>query len=281
MKKSWISCAVFAALTGPAWGQKVEVQKPDPGQIVHIRTALNHLTILELHEPVVTVAVGSPAFKVEWRENKVFIEPTDDNVATNLFVWTASGRLNYELDPAGSVPEMVFAIDQPPSPVTAAESANKAGPPKLVSPTDVLIGIRAIRMFGAVSDKKRVAVYLRDIYEHDGQLFIRYSISNETERAYTPGVPQVVALNSPRYHQSLYALAHFQLSPREAERVKARGEAPVTVAGAEIESSRIDPGQETTGIVAIKLPETRVHPSVIRLTFLAAPAGPVSAILVL
>ena len=161
------------------------------------------------------------------------------------------------------------------------KSANKAGPPKLVSPADVLIGTKAIRMFGAVSDKKRVAVYLRDIYEHDGQLFIRYSISNETERAYTPGIPQVVALNSPRYHQSLYALAHFQLSPREAERVKARGEAPVTVAGAEIESSRIDPGQETTGIVAIKLPETRVHPAVIRLTFLAAPAGPVNALLVL
>jgi len=31
-------------------------------------------------------------FKVRWRENKVFIQPTEQNVATNLFVWTASGR---------------------------------------------------------------------------------------------------------------------------------------------------------------------------------------------
>ncbi len=66
-----------------------------------------------MSEPVITVAVGSPVFKVEWRENKVFIEPTETNVATNLFVWTASGRFNYELDPAGAVPQMDFAIDQP------------------------------------------------------------------------------------------------------------------------------------------------------------------------
>jgi len=40
------------------------------------------MTVLEMTEPVSTVAVGSPVFKVEWRENKVFIEPTEVSVAT-------------------------------------------------------------------------------------------------------------------------------------------------------------------------------------------------------
>ena len=112
MKRFWNSCIAVAVLSLPVWGQKVEVQKPDRGQILHVETALNHLTVLEMSEPVSTVAVGSPVFKVEWRENKVFIEPTEASVATNLFVWTASGRFNYELDPAGAVPQMDFAIDQ-------------------------------------------------------------------------------------------------------------------------------------------------------------------------
>src|SRR6266566_2606567 len=96
MNKILLSFVAVAALSWPAQGQKVEVQKPDRGQILHVQTALNHLTVLEMTEAVSTVAVGSPVFKVEWRENKVFIQPTEQNVATNLFVWTASGRFNYE-----------------------------------------------------------------------------------------------------------------------------------------------------------------------------------------
>ena len=84
--------AALAALVLPAWAQRIEVQKPDPNRIVRVETALNHLTVIEVREPVITVAAGSPAFKIEWRENKVFIQPTEADVATNLFIWTASGR---------------------------------------------------------------------------------------------------------------------------------------------------------------------------------------------
>jgi len=75
--KIWLSFLAVAALSWPAWGQKVEVQKPDHGQILHVQTALNHLTVLEMTGPVSTVAVGSPVFKVSGAKNKVFIEPTE------------------------------------------------------------------------------------------------------------------------------------------------------------------------------------------------------------
>lgn len=282
MKRTWVSCVALAILSWPAWGQKIELQKPDRGQIVHIQTALNHLTVLEMNETVSTVAVGSPAFKVEWRENKVFVQPTEENLATNLFVWTASDRFNYELDPVGSIPQMDFAIDQPPrDPPALKASANSVDLPNGVSPADVLIGSRAVRLYGSMPSKQRVAVYLRDSFEHDGQLFIRYTIQNDTKRAYTPGAPRVVALTAPRYSQSLYALANVQLSPKEAARVKNNGATPVEIATGDTRGSRLDPGQETSGVVAVKLPQSRSGPTVLRLIFPAGPTGPVMATLVL
>jgi len=110
------------------------------------------------------VAAGSPVFKVEWRENKVFIQPTEPNVATNLIVWTASGRFNYELDPAGSVPQMDFAIDQTVAdPPAVALSVNRSGKPSDPSPTEVFIEAKPVRLYGPIQEKNRVVVYLTDL----------------------------------------------------------------------------------------------------------------------
>ena len=282
MNRIWVSFIAVAVLSWPARGQKVEVQKPDRGQILHVQTALNHLTVLEMTEPVSTVAVGSPVFKVEWRENKVFIQPTEPNVSTNLFVWTASGRFNYELDPAGSVPQMDFAIDQTVADLPAAAlSVNRSGKPIDPSPAEVLIEAKPVHLYGSIPGKNRVVVYLTDLLEHDGQVFIRYTIRNQSPKAYVPGAPQVVALNAPKYRESLYALSNSQLSPDAAARLKCSGETRIEVAKGEIRSPRIEPGQETTGIVAIKLPPTHAKPTVLQFVFLGSPKGPINATLVL
>ena|SRR5215831_8801063 len=100
--------------------QKIETQVPDRSKITRVETAMNHLTVIELPEPVVLAAAGSPSFKIERRDNKVFIQPLEEGVSTNLFVWTSSGRSSYELVPAASVETMHFAVDQempaPPKP---------------------------------------------------------------------------------------------------------------------------------------------------------------------
>src|SRR5438552_4319237 len=123
MRTIFIAYVILTIASFQALAQKIETQKPDRNRIVHVQTALNHLTVIEVGEPVTTVAAGSSAFKIEWRENKVFIQPTEQTVATNLFIWTRSGRLNYELEPAGTVEQMDFAIDQTPAPVAPAPVA--------------------------------------------------------------------------------------------------------------------------------------------------------------
>src|SRR5499427_8227433 len=124
---------IFALLASDLTAaQRIETENSDRGRIVHLKTALNHLTVIEVGEPVIQVAAGSPSFKVEWRENKVFVQPTEADAASNLFIWTATQRLNYELEPAGSVESMDFAVDQAPAhipePVTSI-SPNKFSPP--------------------------------------------------------------------------------------------------------------------------------------------------------
>src|SRR3989449_9998303 len=98
--------------------QRIETQYPDRAKVTRVETALNHLTVIELAEPVTLAAAGSPLFKIERRDNKVFIQPLEEGSSTNLFVWTGSGRWSYELVPAASPATMHFAIDQkvPPSP---------------------------------------------------------------------------------------------------------------------------------------------------------------------
>jgi len=77
MRRVVLMFAVLAAVFVPAVAQKIETESSDRTRIVHLKTALNHLTVIEVAEPVVEVAAGSPTFKVEWRENKVFVQPTE------------------------------------------------------------------------------------------------------------------------------------------------------------------------------------------------------------
>ena len=55
--------------------QKIETTQANRDGILRVETALNHLTVIEVPEPITMVAAGSPAFKIERRENKVFIQP--------------------------------------------------------------------------------------------------------------------------------------------------------------------------------------------------------------
>ena len=82
-------------------------QTTGQSQIRHIETSLNHLTVLEFGESVTTLAIADPdSFQVERHDDKVFVKPLREGVSTNLFVWTASRELSYELDPAGQLAVM-------------------------------------------------------------------------------------------------------------------------------------------------------------------------------
>jgi len=263
--------------TIPALAQKIERETNDGSQIVHLKTALNHLTVIELREPVIQVATGSQSFKVEWRENRVFVQPVEADASTNLFIWTASQRLNYELEPAGAVVSMDFAVDQIPVPIAQPKPASAAPPPP--SPSEVLLAGKPVRLESAKPTKKPVEVVIRDLYEGEGRVLVRYAVRNRGTRVYDVTTPQVYALTGARYPQSLYSLVDSQLGDQEATRLTSKQETPVAVLEGHLQSSHLEPGQESLGVVAVRLPST-TEPTVLRFQFAKADREQIAAFLV-
>ena len=258
-----IIIASISAVAIPLAGQKIERESSDRSQIIHLKTALNHLTVIELREPVTQVATGSQFFKVEWRENKVFVQPTEAEASTNLFIWTASERLNYELEPAGDVAGMDFAVDQ--IPLAQPKPASVPQPPQ-PSPTDILLAGKAVRLESAKPSHKPVEVTIRDIYEKDGRLLVRYAVRNRGSHVYEMNAPQVYELKGVRYSQSLYPLVDSQLGDQESARVTAKQQIPVPVLENHSQTDHVAPGEESLGVVSLRLP-SNAEPTILRFQF--------------
>ena len=229
------------ALALAANAQRIETEKSDSHKVIRVETAPNHLSVIELAEPITEVAAGSSSYKIEWRGNKVFVQPLDPEATTNLFIWTASGRLSYELVPARSVREMSFAIDQEPGPTVAkvaipkkpVEDPQAIQEAKLAS--EMLFASTPVRLAGEMKDRSRVEVILKDIFRQNDRIYVRYAIQNKRPSTYVPRAPGVFRLRSPHSSSSLYALSQSQLV---GDGIRIRSEGQIASEGTEGGSAR-------------------------------------------
>jgi hypothetical protein len=277
--KRFLIILIITALTAawiPLSAQKIERETGDRTQIIHLKTALNHLTVIELRELVIQVATGSQSFKVEWRENKVFVQPTESDASTNLFIWTASERLNYELEPAGDVAAMDFAVDQMPFAQPKPASVTPRPQP---SPTEILLAGKPVRLESSRPTRKPVEVTIRDLYEGDGRVLVRYAVRNRGNHVYDVSTPQVYELSGVHYSQSLYTLVDVQLGDQEAARVTAKRQTPVPILEGHIQTEHLAPGGESLGVVALHLPSS-TEPTILRFQFANDDKEQIAALLV-
>ena len=188
--KTLIGSVLVLALVFPVVGQRIDTQRADRNLVRRVETMANHLTVIELTEPVVMAAAGSPSFKIERQGNKVLIQPIEEDASTNLFIWTASGRFSYELVPATSIATATFAIDQQPY------STEKPEPRAENERTDP--AATSIRRIGDSGDANDV-VKITGVTQNGEQLLVRYEA--------TTGVrPEVFELKSPRSNDPLRGL---------------------------------------------------------------------------
>ena len=292
MRRLLIGTLALTLTFPPLPAQKIETETPSRERVVRVQTAMNHLTVIEVAEPVTTVAVGSPqAFKVERRENKVFIQPLQENVATNLFIWTASCRLNYELVPAISdAGQMDFAIDyRQPQPQAQVTQPKPPEPAAVVStvPSEMLLNSTPVRLVGAAAAKASVGVLIRDVYRNQEEIFIRYSIENHSNRTFRTGRPTVVSLSGLRFDQSLWSFQNAQLGMDYTSRLKTDGTPiAVKITRSEPVVVEVGPGEARTGLMALQLPPVnpdakKTQPTVLQILFPADRAGSLTATLVL
>ena len=264
--------------------QKLETQTPDPKRVVRVETARDHLTVIELNEPVSMVAVGNQnAFTVERRENKVFVKPAEEDARTNLFIWTASGRFSYELVPAPSVEQMHFAIDQPPLQLVSINTQPREPVPVNPGPqlpSEMLTQSQAVLLHGERDRTRKVEVLLRDLYQDGDRYYLRYTVLNHGNRAYRPAQPSVMHLDPVKSSFSLIPLAGSQLGTRALREIKTRtaGEAQV-VAGDEPEA--VPAGKQAAGWIAFRLGASGKREQLVRVAFAPDSTSDVDAVLVL
>jgi len=252
-------------------GQTINTEKSDRSKVIRVQTVMNHLSIIELVEPVTEVAAGSSSYKVEWRGNKVFVQPLEPEATTNLFIWTASGRLNYELVAVSAAADAEFAIDQEPGKAAPPPSPP---PPPAVDPlaakqaklaSQMLFASSPVRLSGELKPG-RVQVLIKDVYRSENKLYVRYAIQNDDRTAYQPSTPDVFTLRSPHAPSSLIALKGSQLA---GIKVTANGELATKVVDSEVHASIVPPGSTTYGLVSFEAPKSSgpLSPSVIRFDF--------------
>ena len=241
---------------------------PSPNAVVHVTTALNHLTVLEFHEPVTMAAAGSSDFQIEREANKVFVKPIKSGAATDLFVWTASTRFAYELEITQEVKDMNFAIDtaQPapaptPKPVVETDTDQFAD----VVLTRALMGAEEIKQRSTRKAKGQVSVRVERVFRTPSTVYIHYTIENNSSLFYRVNTPEAYQLKADDPPISLTSLAHTQLDRATLEELGDTHALPLPVAHAEAEAEDLHPGETAQGVVPIR--QDLKSPVVVQLMF--------------
>jgi hypothetical protein len=241
---------------------------PSPNAVVHVATALNHLTVLEFHEPVTMAAAGSSDFQIEREANKVFVKPVKSGAATDLFVWTASRRFAYELEITQEVKDMNFAIDSaPPAPAPAPKPVVETDTDQFadVVLTRALMGAEEIKQRSARKAKNQVSVRVERVFRTRSTVYIHYTIENGSGLFYRVNTPQAYLLHIDDSPISLASLAHTQLDRATLEQLGDTPELALPVAHAEAEADDLHPGETTQGVVSIR--QDLKSPVVVQLVF--------------
>jgi hypothetical protein len=241
---------------------------PTPNAVVHVATALNHLTVLEFHEPVTMAAAGSSDFQIEREANKVFVKPIKSGASTDLFVWTASRRFAYELEITQEVKEMNFAIDSAePAPPPAPKPVVETDPDQfadVVLPR-ALLRVEEIKQRSSRKAKGQVSVRVDQVFRTRSTVYIHYTIENHSHLSYRVTSPVAYQLQTDNSSVSLASLAHTQLDRATLEELVDTQELALPVAHAKAEADDLHPGETTQGIVSIR--KDLKSPAVVQLVF--------------
>ncbi len=241
---------------------------PSPNAVVHVATALNHLTVLEFHEPVTMAAAGSSDFQIEREANKVFVKPIKAGAATDLFVWTASRRFAYELEITQQVKDMNFAIDTAqPAPAPIPKPVVDTDPDQFADMvlTRALLGTEEIKQRNTRKANGQINVRVEEVFRTRNTVYVHYTIENNSGLFYRVNTPEAYQLKTDDSPIPLESLACTQLDRAILEELGDRQESALPVAHAEAEIDDLHPGEATQGVVSIR--KDLKSPAVIQLLF--------------
>jgi len=236
--------------------------------VTEVHTALNHLTVIELAEPITEAAAGSDAFEIRRHGNQAFIEPYRANVSTDLLLRTADGETMYELDAPGEVKDMdVLIVSKPhPEPRTSA-AIHDAEMQKIADMvmTKTLLQTQHISQRDMQLSKDDVSVQVEDVVQGKDSLYLRYQVVNDSKTPYRILDPSVEILRPAQSPVSLQSLLYCQLSDKTAVRLGPGQVRGIPVVRSEVADRDVAPGTAASGVIAIRM--AGPSPQVYRLIF--------------
>lgn len=237
--------------------------------VIHLATALDHLTAIEFGEPVTLVAAGSDSFEVERQGDKVLVKPLAAGVATDLLVWTPTRRLIYELDPPGEANRMNFAIDSrvEPKPATADRAQEEPAIDSLMA--RALLAALPVASAPVHDSRDSITVRVQHLLFSKSNVYVHCSLRNLGQGSYTISTPSVAQLFVTRPAVSLPARRRTQLSRSEMGKMRGIKSFPLSAGSIQVSSEQLAPGQSAEIVIAVAKPLDPV--ALLSLTF--APYG--------
>lgn len=252
----------LSAISGLA--QQAKLSPTASNEVIHVATAMDHLTVIEFGEPVTMAAAGSNEFQVERYEDKVFVKPLRQGAATDLFVWTASRRFAYELESPGEVKDMNFALDE------RAKESIATAQPSLEDVADTLLiqallGAQRIDNSSIKDERSHPTARVEQIFRTRNTTYIHYSIKNSTERRFEIPEPAACEVDALQPKVSPLAFHRFQLNDSLVRRLGVLHFRPLQIVKSQVQRRVLDPGEETQGVITVR--EQLASSAIVQLVF--------------
>ena len=250
MNRLWLASIALLAVSAKAQN----INFPD---ITHIHTALNHLTVIDVGEPIQGVAAADPdSFQIERENDKVLVQPFKEGASTNLILWTTSRQISYELDAPGDLAKMnVLVRNLPPATHAAADAptSNERQQIAAAATTEAILGAKEILPEQpSKTPLAAVSVSVVRVLQTSGGTYLQYVIVNHSSSPFRVTTPSVTHLQPTQTQVSLLALRNRLLSSQTLSTFKARPDGIASDISGESQQPDIAPGASTTGYVLVR-----------------------------
>jgi hypothetical protein len=270
MNRLWLPAIALFALTAKA--QNINFQ-----DVPHIHTALHHLTVIDLGEPIQFIAAADPeSFQIERAGDKVLLQPLKESATTNLILWTASRQISYELDAPGDVAKMNVLVRNLPAPTRAAVEALFSKERKQIAAAATTQAMLSAQDIVAEQPVKlsttEVSVSIVHVLHTGEGTYLQYLIVNHSKTPFRVTTPSINRLSPSQTPVSLLALRNHELSPQTLSSFKAKPDGTATTVAGESVQADVLPGASTTGYVLVHA-DSGISPEIYQLHFGSSASG--------
>lgn len=238
--------------------QQMSTHIVNQGEVIKVATTLNHVSVIQLPEPVLSAVIGSEAVQMEYRGDTVLVKPLLDNIKTDLFVWTASTRTTYELTPAADGAGSYVINEKfpapPPPPPTPSTLELEVAHDQLYDP--LLLSTRTIKPLKVkASFSLAPQLLVTEVASDYNSYFVKLKVFNGTAHAYRVS-PVTVNHIEPLFGARMALLSmNQQLSEKKFASVLRYDSARLSTHGSTLVTHDMRPGETYEWVVGVHKPE--------------------------